>query len=173
MRITQRMGPCISPPELRVPSGWGGEPHLSPRIAGTLWVWGAAFPHQGANFDKLPRSYYGWQDRQFGVPWWPETALLGADVAVGGTTLAVDTTDRPSFTVGGLVMVWSDFATWEAFYVQAMGGGLLSIGSQATKAWKVGARVVPLRIGMMGEQGLDRPANWLSSSTFSFSCEAV
>lgn len=142
-----------------------------------------AIPRYGCSFRVLSTSpletasleslLFGWQDRQFGVPWWPESCLLGADVAPGDMGLVVDTTDRPSFVAGGLVMLWTDFATWEAFQAESVTSGVIALGSQVTKSWKAGARVVPLRRGRLGDQGLDRPTNWLTAGTFTFSCEAV
>lgn len=140
-------------------------------------------PRYGASFQVLSTTpletaalenlLFGWQSKLFGVPWWPETALLLADVSPGATILPVDISDRPSFMDGGLVMVWSDYATWEAFSVLSLGIGTLVLASATTQPWKAGARVVPLRRGGLGDQGLGRPANWLTSGVFSFSCEAV
>jgi hypothetical protein len=140
-------------------------------------------PRYGASYRVLTTSMaetaalenllYGWQAKPWGVPWWPETCLLSADVAPGALALPVETSERPSFGEGGLVMVWSDYATWEAFNVVSVTGGMLGLASQTTRAWKAGARVVPLRRGRLGDGGLGRPANWLSSGTFTFTCEAL
>ena len=140
-------------------------------------------PRSGATFRVLTCSpgetaaletmVYGWQAQAFGVPWWPETSLLRAAADAGDRVLQVDTTDHPAFMVDGLVMVWLDFATWEAFRVTGVSAGSLELASQVTRPWPAGARVVPVRRGRLGDQPLDRPANWLTSGTFSFTCEAV
>ncbi len=122
----------------------------------------------------LEALLYGWQARKFGAPVWPEAALLLAAISPGATSLLSDTTDRPNLEAGGMVMVWSDFATWEAFKVASVAAGLITLGSQVTKPWAAGARVVPLRLARFGgEQALGRPANWLTSGTFVFTCEGA
>lgn len=122
----------------------------------------------------LENLVYGWQDRQFGVPWWPETTLLSESVAAGAVSLPCPTSDRPSFEAEGLVLVWGDFDLWEAFRVVSVTTSRLGIAAPLTRAWPVGTRVVPLRRGWLGsEQSLGRPVNWMTADTFSFSCEAV
>jgi hypothetical protein len=121
---------------------------------------------------SLEALLYGWQARQFGVPMWPEATALLAAIMPGDTALSADTTDRPAFAPGGLVMVWSGHATWEVFQVTAVLPGSISLGSQVTKAWSAGARVVPIRRGrLQDDQALGRPTNWLSSGAFAFTCE--
>lgn len=122
----------------------------------------------------LEALLYGWQDRRLAVPIWPETTLLLSAVAPGATMLAADTANRRSLEVGGLIMIWSSFAVWEAFRVESIAPGSIGLGSETTKAWAPGARIVPLRVARFPEdQALGRPANWLTSSTFAFACEAV
>ena len=122
----------------------------------------------------LETLVYGWQARQYGVPWWPETTLLIAPVAAGGRVLPCTTRDRPSFTEGGMVLIWADYDQWEAFQVVAVGSDAVEIGAALTRNWPAGSRVVPLRRGRLGaEQGLDRPTNWLTAGSFTFTCESV
>lgn len=53
-------------------------------------------------------------------------------------------------------------------------GATLHLESQVIEAWPAGAWVVPvLRGGLLTEQQLGRPVNWLTASLFEFSCEAV
>lgn len=123
---------------------------------------------------SLEALIYGWQDRQYGVPVWPESTPLLGGLVPGATTLSADILNRPSFAAGGMVMIWSDFMTWEAFQVAAVSAGSITLGSQITRTWAAGARVVPLRRGrIQADQALGGPANWLSSGTFAFTCEAV
>lgn len=123
---------------------------------------------------SLEALLYGWQARQFGVPIWPEATRLAADIAPGATSIVADTSLRPSFDVGGLVLLWSSFTTWEAFEVVGLAGGGVQLGSQATLPWAAGARVVPMRRGhIQPRQQLGRPANWLSAGAVSFDCEPV
>ena len=128
-------------------------------------------PLEAASLEGL---LFSWQARQFGVPIWPESSPLLADLAPGAWSIPADMTDRGSVEVGGLVMLWSDFGTWEAFQVASLGPGAIGLGSQVTKTWTAGARVVPVRRGrLQPEQALGRPANWITAGAFTFDCEAV
>jgi len=128
-------------------------------------------PLETASMEAL---LYEWQARQFGVPIWPESTLLVGEHAIGSTTLIADTSLRPSFEVGGMVLLWSAFDAWEAFRIAGLVDGAVQLGSQTTRAWPSGARVVPLRRGyIQPKQQLGRPANWLSAGTVSFDCAPV
>ena len=128
-------------------------------------------PLEAASLEGL---LFAWQASQFGVPIWPESSPLMSGLAPGAWSIPVDMTDRGSLEVGGLVMLWSDFGTWEAFRVASLALGVIGLGSQVTKTWTAGARVVPVRRGRLRpEQALGRPANWISSGAFTFDCEAL
>lgn len=122
----------------------------------------------------LDNLVYGWQARQYGVPWWPETTLLAAPVSTGSKSLPCVTEYRPSFEVGGMVLVWASFDLWEAFRVESVTASSIEIAAPLTRSWPTGTRLVPLRRGRLGgEQSLGRPLNWLTADTFAFTCEAV
>lgn len=122
---------------------------------------------------SMENTIYGRQAKLLGVPWWPESEPLMADVAAGGVVLQVDMTNRLSFVIGGMVLIWSDFATWEAFNIIDIVGTDITIGAPTTRNWKAGTRVIPMRLGRFEDQALSRPTNWVSSGKFSFLCEAI
>src|SRR5215469_1837664 len=48
---------------------------------------------------------WGWQNQPYGVPWWPDSQPLAADVPAGSFTIPVSTADR-LFAAGGLLAIW-------------------------------------------------------------------
>jgi hypothetical protein len=128
-------------------------------------------PSEAAYLEALLWDHQG-KGRRFGVPIWPEQTVLVADVGVGGVVLQADTTDRPSFVAGGLVMVWSAFDAWEAFRVLTVTPTEITLETGTTRSWQANTRVVPLRLGGLGqEQALGHPTNWISEGRFTFLCE--
>lgn len=120
----------------------------------------------------LENTIYSRQTKLMGIPWWPEAEPLISSVGIGALSLEVDTTNRLAFVNGGLVLVWKDFETWEAFNITGIVGTTIGIGAPTTKAWPAGTRVIPMRMGRMFDQNLNRPVNWVSNGEFSFLCEA-
>ena len=128
-------------------------------------------PRETAALETL---LFGWQARTFGVPLWPQKSPLLAPAAPGDLSLQVDSTLRPGFLAGGLVALWADPHTWRAFQVNRIEGSTLHLESQVLEDWPAGTWVVPvLRGGLLADQQLGRPANWVSAGLFEFSCEAV
>lgn len=141
-----------------------------PRVTVTFRVT-ATTPRETAALETL---LFGWQARTFGVPLWPQKSPLLAPAAPGDLSLQVDSTLRPGFKAGGLVALWTNPHTWRAFQVARIEGATLHLERQVIEAWPAGAWVVPvLRGGLLTEQQLGRPVNWLTASLFEFSCEAV
>jgi hypothetical protein len=70
------------------------------------------------------------------MPRWPDASLLTADVAIGGTSIACDTTDR-GFAVGDYALIWK--RTSGVFEVRTIAGvaddALDITGDAATLAW--------------------------------------
>lgn len=141
-----------------------------PRVTVTFRVT-TTTPRETAALEAL---LFGWQARTFGVPLWPQKSPLLAPAAPGDFSLQVDSTLRPGFRAGGLVALWTSPHTWAAFQVARIDGATLHLESQVLEDWPAGAWAVPvLRGGLLTEQQLGRPVNWLTASLFEFSCEAV
>lgn len=117
---------------------------------------------------------YGWQDKVYGVPVWPEKVQIPTALIHGEATAQGDFRFMPSFTEGGLCMVWLDQQRFEAFGVAAVADTAISLSSAALLDWPAGAWLVPLRRGRLSsDQALGRPTNWTTAETFTFTCEAA
>lgn len=98
---------------------------------------------------QLMSKIWGWQSRVFGVPWWKDQAELTATVAIGATSIACDTTKRPGFAAGNLLMIFRDFNTWEALQIDSVTPTSVNLVAATLKAWASGDLVVPVRLARM------------------------
>lgn len=141
-------------------------------------------PRYGAEFRVLTTTplettgltamVYAWQARMFGVPWWPDASPLVVGVTPGANTLQVDTTLRPSFEAGGLVMLWTDIFTWEALTILSVTGSSVALQSPVQGTWAAGVQVVPLRRGRLRNRvPIDRPSSLTALLKVSFDCEVA
>jgi hypothetical protein len=75
-------------------------------------------------------------DGRVHMPRWCDATRLTADVAIGGTSVACDTTDR-AFTVGGSLLIWRRrTGVYEVRTIAGVSDSALDItGDAATKAW--------------------------------------
>lgn len=92
------------------------------------------------------------QAKQIGIPWWCDQQLPSAAINAGDTVINLDTSDRPAFVAGGLVMLWHDATTWEAVTIAPGGVGPASITltSPVQNAYTLSDRVVGIRRGRIG-----------------------
>ena len=121
---------------------------------------------------RLEAQIFAGQTSLWGIPFWPEASDLLTQAAAGARTLSVDTTDRPTFGVGGLVLLWRDPDAWEAVLVESVASQAVGLGAALERTWPAGTRVVPMRQGhMITELPLDRPNNWVTAAPFQFDCE--
>jgi hypothetical protein len=88
---------------------------------------------------------WGWQNQPFGVPWWPDAQPLLSDIPAGTFVIPVDTADR-QFAVGGLVAIWADEYTFEAFNISAVAAHSVTATSPTQFSWTAGpaTRVMPV-----------------------------
>jgi hypothetical protein len=75
-------------------------------------------------------------DGRVNMPRWCDATRLTANVAIGDTSIACDTTDR-AFTVGGMALLWRrGTGVYEVRTIAGVSGSALDItGDAATKAW--------------------------------------
>lgn len=119
----------------------------------------------------LEALLYGWQDKLYGVPCWPETTYLTAPAGPGEISVHAVTTNLPTFGIDGLVMLWLDERTFEVFTVASLASGVINLNSQIVGAWPIGTRVIPLRLGFLSaDQAEELPTNYLAAGTFTFEC---
>lgn len=94
-------------------------------------------------FDSIIFTSVG---RPLGVPVWFEPSLLTAAIAIGATTISVDSTDYADFRVGGLAMVFQDEEQYEVLQVLSKTATTLTFTTAFTKAWAKNLRVMPMRV---------------------------
>lgn len=96
----------------------------------------------------LESLLWGWQHQPFGVPWWPDSQPLTADIGAGSFVIPVATADR-IFAVGGLLCIWQDEFTFEALSIQSLTSSSVTVSSPTQGAWTAGpqTRVMPVLLG--------------------------
>lgn len=91
-------------------------------------------------------------NQEFMVPLWHDRTTLGSGVAIGATSLTVDTTDR-EFVAGGMaLLVGADPFSCEAVQVSAVASGALTLSVPTGLAWAAGTVIHPLRRTWLLEQ---------------------
>lgn len=122
----------------------------------------------------LDSLLFDWQPRLFGVPWWMDATQTTAQASSGSNTISLDTTLKPAYTIGGLVMLWSDPFTWEVQSLSAVGSSSVTTTSPLNATWPAGTIIVPLRRGRLQDSvEVDKPAGFASAFVVSFACEVV
>lgn len=91
---------------------------------------------------------WGWQARVFGVPIWQDAQQLVAELPVGSSVVAVDTTLR-DFEASGQIVIWSSHLDWEVVQVATFSASQLVLARPTLKPWPQGSRIVPLRMGTL------------------------
>lgn len=90
-------------------------------------------------------------DRQagsFGIPIWTEPSYLTASVAMGATSLAVDSTRYADFRVGGLLLIFRDRFTYDALPIASTSQTVINLDSPTNIAFPVGTLVMPMRLAL-------------------------
>lgn len=141
--LTQVLGPAFSEMEQR------REMRSTPRPSFRLNL--AEFDAQKAAL--LAHLIRGWQDKQFGLPFWPDAQFLAAPLAPGGVSISVaNVALRPRLVNGGLILVWRSPLIWEAFTVSGISGTTLSLASPSIGSWLTTDTVVPLFVGRLPDR---------------------
>lgn len=88
-------------------------------------------------------------DRLIRVGRWEDLTRLTAAVSAGASTIACDTTDRPTFEAGAQVMLWRDPYTYEVAVIDTFTASTLDTVDPLTLSWGPGTTVVvvePVRL---------------------------
>lgn len=94
---------------------------------------------------ELRGKLFDWLARSFVVPFWPEARRLSAAAAAAAESIAVSTA-AGDFRVGGLAFIWSGNEACEALEIEGIAAGSLSLASGLTRAYPIGALVMPARL---------------------------
>lgn len=105
------------------------------------------------NAQMAENLLFGWQDRTYGVPAWPEQDYLTANTAAGSDTLAVPTVNK-TIKVGSIIMVFTgrDVLNAEIREVLSMTTSSVKTKTPFTADWPAGSRVVPVLLGAAAPQ---------------------
>lgn len=105
------------------------------------------------NAQMAENLLFGWQDRTYGVPAWPEQDYLTAPVAAGSDTLAVSTVNK-TITAGSIVMVFTGRRVLDAEVKEVLSMTTSSVKTKTPFAndWPAGSRVVPVLLGAAAPQ---------------------
>lgn len=99
----------------------------------------------GKDAQQMDNLAYGWQGRLYGVPIWPEKALLNADAPAGALTLEVDTTNL-SFAAGGLLAVYSGPQLNDVREIASIVGTTVTLTAPTNYPWPSGSKVYPVMV---------------------------
>lgn len=121
----------------------------------------------------LKSLIYGWQDRVYGVPVWPDATPLTAQASIGATTISLSTAGR-AFTAGGILMLWANAHTAEALTIDSVGGSSITLESPTTKQWPAGTLCIPLFRGRLAQaQAFSKPATAVTRAQVAFDGEVA
>src|SRR5690606_9597308 len=97
---------------------------------------------RGGEAQRADSLLFGWQHRFYAMPVWPEAAKLTAPASAGDFTAQFDTAHR-SFSVGGLVMLFSSSKTFEVREIDSIVGSTVTFTAPLERSWAAGTRVFP------------------------------
>jgi hypothetical protein len=103
---------------------------------------------------RLNGIMYGWQDKVFAVPYWPDAVKHVDPITAGATEILIDTVDR-DFREGELAIVWADDLANEAFEIDTVDSDRLNLTREVVNNYPDGALIIPL-VKCLVEGGLRR-----------------
>lgn len=101
---------------------------------------------------RVPNSYratldnllYGWRHRVWGFPVWTESTKLTAAIAVGDTTISMDTS-YADYSIGGRVLIYKDRDTMFVGTIADIGDTFLEIEEEINQAFTTSDKAMPLK----------------------------
>ncbi len=102
--------------------------------------------------DSINAVLFDWQSRVFGVPVWHESKALGAPLAIGNTTVIVDTAFA-DFRAGSLVMIYDNNFRTETLEILTVNPNDIELQVGVSKAFDaVDTIVIPVRTALTRPQ---------------------
>jgi hypothetical protein len=77
---------------------------------------------------------WGWQNRPFGLPWWPDASVMTSDTPAGSFVIPCNTVDR-QFAAGGLCCIWKSEYVFEALSIVSLAPGAVTVSSPTQLNW--------------------------------------
>lgn len=119
------------------------------------------YPRQTFDYNfKIPDGHerhsmeaflYKWHPQVFGVPVWFEAKQLTDDATTGASTLYLDTA-YSDFRDGSLLIVWSDYETFDALEIDTVSANSITTTSSTTHDYPAGTKVMPLRTAVTKQE---------------------
>lgn len=103
----------------------------------------------GIERQLLDSILFEWQSRLFGVPIWHELSFLTTPVAPAATVITVETTNFADYRIGSLALIYTSQSVYDVLTVQSLTSTSVTFTTGALNAHAIGAKVMPLRIGVL------------------------
>lgn len=107
---------------------------------------------EGDERRRLENLVFDGQSRAYGVPIWFEATSLTAPISINDTVITVGSTDFSRIVTDGLAIVWNDSGDFETLQVQSFTSTTITFSSPFTKAFSVGALVMPVEAAVLVDQ---------------------
>lgn len=128
-----------------IPKQSGKEQRISLRKAPRQTFEYTFFVEEGPERQYAESVLFDWQASVFGIPVWHESTFSTAAVALGDTTVAVQSTDFRDFRVGGQVILWSGIRTFSVMTIAVVNANSIDFTAQIGDAFPAGVQVMPVR----------------------------
>ena len=107
---------------------------------------------EGRERQLLDIALFGWSQRTWAVPIWPDIQWLASPVTLGSLRINCPTADL-DFAVGSLAMLRGESAfDYEVVEVAAIDGSGLTLARATQSGWPSGTRLYPARTAQLVEQ---------------------
>lgn len=122
----------------------------------------------GVERQRMEAMLYDASSRTWAVPVWPDKNVLAADLALGVLSIPVDTAGQ-DFHAGGIAILRSNAATYEAVEVDSVSSGAIKLVRATLNAWPEGTVLYPARTARLDDYPtLNRYTTRLVDSTVRF-----
>lgn len=111
-----------------------------------LFEWDIIMP-EGRERSRIHNLLFDWQARIFGVPQWHEATFTSAAVAINDLTINVRSTSFADYRVGGLVLIYTSFSTFDVLELASSTGTTLTFSTPVLHTYGLNVLVMPLRTG--------------------------
>lgn len=102
----------------------------------------------------LENTVHAFGGRLFSLPIWPDVRVTTAQLPIGSTSIDLgDDLAGTDFHIGGLGVLLIDAERFEAFTVEAIAGGVITLAAPLEQEWPAGTRVYPARAAYMLDDG--------------------
>jgi hypothetical protein len=93
---------------------------------------------------------YDWSSRVWALPVWVDVLWLNTTVALGATTITVDTSGL-DFRDGGIAMLWRSVDQFELVTIDSIAGSVITLDTPTARQWPSGTRLYPCRTSRLSE----------------------